>query len=122
LTLPQANSEELMGDFELSATDFQALYERLRGHAQWGNDDRRGALNHITPARLLAAASEVQTGRSVTLAAPLAGSAADNPESGARNMKPVRHRTAPVAWGDRLTGQPDCRTVRLRPRTRGIAQ
>ena len=76
-----------MGDFELSATDFQALYERLRGHAQWGNDDRRGALNHITPARLLAAASEVRIGRSVTLASPLAGSAADNPEPGARNMK-----------------------------------
>jgi hypothetical protein len=55
LALPQANSEELMGDFELSAAEFQALYERLRGHAQWGKDDRRGALNHITPARLLAA-------------------------------------------------------------------
>jgi kynurenine formamidase len=76
-----------MGDFELSAAEFQALYERLREHAQWGNDDRRGALNHITPARLLAAAREVQIGRSVTLASPLAGSAADNPEPGARNMK-----------------------------------
>ena len=76
-----------MGDRELSSADFQALYERLRGQAQWGEDDRRGALNHITPDRLLAAASEVRLGRSVTLAAPLAGSAADNPEPGARHMK-----------------------------------
>ena len=76
-----------MGDRELSAADFQALYERLRGNAQWGNDDRRGALNHITPAQLIAAASEVQIGRSVTLASALAGSAADNPEPGARHMK-----------------------------------
>ena len=37
-----------MGDRGLSAAGFQALYERLRGHAQWENDDRRGALNHIT--------------------------------------------------------------------------
>ena len=81
-----ANSGELMGDRELSSADFQALYERLRGQAQWGKDDRRGALNHITPARLLAAASEVRLGRSVTLAAALAGSAADNPEPGARHM------------------------------------
>ena len=44
-----------MGDRELSSADFQALYERLRGQAQWGRGDRRGALNHITPDRLLAA-------------------------------------------------------------------
>ena len=61
-----------MGDLELSAAEFQALYERLRGHAQWGSDDRRGALNHITAPRLLAAAREVQLGRSVTMASPLA--------------------------------------------------
>ena len=64
-----------MGDLELTAAEFQALYERLRGHAQWEKHDRRGALNHITPARLLAAVNEIQIGRSVTLASPLAGSA-----------------------------------------------
>jgi kynurenine formamidase len=86
-----------MGDLELSAADFQALYERLRGHAQWGSDDRRGALNHITPARLLAAAREVQIGRSVTMASPLADSAADNPEPGARNMKHLPGEPSDVA-------------------------
>jgi kynurenine formamidase len=86
-----------MGDLELSPAEFQALYERLRGHGQWGSDDRRGALNHITPARLLAAAREVQLGRSVTMASPLADSAADNPEPGARNMKHLPGEPSDVA-------------------------
>ena len=86
-----------MGDRELSAAGFRALYERLRGHVQWGDDDRRGALNHITPARLLAAAGEVRIGRPVTLAAPLAGSAADNPEPGARHMKHLPGESSEVA-------------------------
>ena len=86
-----------MGDRELSAAGFRALYERLRGHAQWGNDDRRGALNHSTPARLLAAAGEVRIGRPVTLAAPLARSAADNPEPGARHMKHLPGESSDVA-------------------------
>lgn len=76
-----------MGGSRLPAAWFGALHERLRGRARWGPDDRRGTLNHITPARLVAAASEVQMGQSVTLAAPLAGSAPDNPEPGMRHMK-----------------------------------
>jgi kynurenine formamidase len=89
--------EEPMGESELSAADFQALYEKLRGQAPWGSDDRRGALNHITPARLLAAAGEVRIGRSVTLAAPMAGSAPDNPEPGARHMKHLPGEASEVA-------------------------
>jgi kynurenine formamidase len=76
-----------MSDPTMSAASFRALYERLRGQAQWGPSDRRGALNHITAARLAAAAGEVRAGRTVTLAAPLANSAPDNPEPGARHMK-----------------------------------
>ena len=75
-----------MSDPKMSAASFHALYERLRGQAQWGAADRRGALNHITPERLAAAAGEVRAGRSVTMAAPLAGSGPDNPEPGARHM------------------------------------
>ena len=86
-----------MSDLELSAAEFQALYERLRGHAQWGSDDRRGALNHITAPRLLAAAREVRLGRSVTMASPLADSAADNPEPGTRNMKHLPGEPSDVA-------------------------
>ena len=76
-----------MSDQKMSAASFRALYERLRGQTQWGAADRRGALNHITPERLAAAAGEVRAGRSVTMAAPLASSAPDNPEPGARHMK-----------------------------------
>jgi kynurenine formamidase len=86
-----------MGDPDLSAAGFRALHERLRSHAAWGAADRRGALNHITPARLAAAAAEVQIGQSVTLAAPLAGSAPDNPEPGARHMKRLPAEPSDVA-------------------------
>jgi kynurenine formamidase len=81
----------------MPAADFRALYQRLRGQAQWGPDDRRGALNHITPARLAAAAGEVRAGRTVTMAAPLATSAADNPEPGARHMKTLPGEPSDVA-------------------------
>ena len=82
---------------EMSAASFHALYERLHRSAQWGDDDRRGALNHITPARLAAAAGEVRVGRTVTMAAPLATSAADNPEPGARHMKHLPGEPSEVA-------------------------
>jgi kynurenine formamidase len=86
-----------MPDSQMSAASFHELYERLHRHAQWGNDDRRGALNHITPARLTAAAGEVRAGRTVTMAAPLAGSAPDNPEPGARHMKRLPGEPSEVA-------------------------
>ena len=76
-----------MSDSMMSAASFRTLYERLRGQVSWGAADRRGSLNHITPERLAAAAGEVRAGRTVTMAAPLATSAADNPEPGARHMK-----------------------------------
>ena len=76
-----------MSDPTMSAASFRVLYEQIRAQAQWGPGDRRGALNHITAARLIAAAGEVRDGRTVTLAAPLASSGPDNPEPGARHMK-----------------------------------
>ena len=69
-----------MSRTELSESEFQALYERLRRTALWGPADRRGALNNISPADVVAAASGVRTGRTVSLAAPLASEVApDNP-------------------------------------------
>lgn len=82
---------------DLSEAEFRALHERLRGQARWGPDDRRGALNHVTPVRVAAAAGEVRLGRTVTLAAPLATSAADNPEPGARHMKHLPGEPSAVA-------------------------
>jgi len=65
----------------LSAAGFSDLYARLQQAAAWGPADRRGALNYITPAQVLAAAAEIRLGRSVSLEAPIVTSAApDNPE------------------------------------------
>jgi len=81
----------------MPADVFHVLYQRLQGETRWGADDRRGALNYITPARVAAAAGEVQAGRTVTMAAPLATSAPDNPEPGARHMRSLPHEPSDVA-------------------------
>src|SRR5512140_1350180 len=75
----------------MTGTEFRALYERLRGQLPWGPDDRRGALNYITQAEILAALGEVTLGRTVSLAAPVEDRpAADNPD-------PARHQmTGPL--------------------------
>src|SRR5215472_3020328 len=55
----------------VSETELHKLYERVRGQVRWGPDDRRGALNYLTPATVLAAMAEVRVGRTVSLAAPV---------------------------------------------------
>ena len=65
----------------MTEAEFRSLYERLRRQVPWGPDDRRGALNHLGPAQIRAAASEVRLGRTVSLAAPIEHHAsADNPD------------------------------------------
>jgi kynurenine formamidase len=77
----------------LSAADFCALFERLKRRSAWGSADRRGALNNITGAAVLAAAREVRLGRSVSLAVPLESRVTpDNPE-------PCVHRMTREASG-----------------------
>src|SRR5690242_16836186 len=71
----------------MTETAFRALYERLRGQVPWGPDDRRGALNYITPADVLAALGEPTLGRTVSLAAPVEHwPAADNPDPAQHQM------------------------------------
>jgi kynurenine formamidase len=82
----------------ITEAEFRSLYERLRGQVPWGADDRRGALNHLGPAQIRAAASEVRLGRTVSLAAPIEHHAsADNPD-------PAQYRMvqAPGAAADGL--------------------
>jgi kynurenine formamidase len=70
----------------MTEAEFRAIYERLRSQLPWGPDDRRGALNYLTPDEVRAAAGEVKLGRTVSLEAPVENRpAADNPE-------PARHR------------------------------
>lgn len=65
----------------LDAVEFEVLYRRLRQVPSWGPADRRGALNYLTPQRVLAAASEIRLGRTVSLAAPIEmGLTPDAPE------------------------------------------
>jgi kynurenine formamidase len=72
----------------MSEAEFRALYTRLRGQVPWGGDDRRGSLNYITPAEVLAACGEVRQGRTVSLAAPVEHRvAADNPDPCRHQMK-----------------------------------
>ena len=71
----------------MTETEFRALYEQLRGRLPWGAQDRRGALNYITPAEVLAAVGEVRLGRTVSLAAPIEHEAtADNPDPAKHQM------------------------------------
>jgi kynurenine formamidase len=76
---------------------FSALYERLRRATPWGPDDRRGGLNYITPAQVLAAAGEVRLGRTVTLEAPIESRAApDNPEPAVHEMMATGNQADPA--------------------------
>ncbi len=65
----------------MTEADFRALYDRLRARRPWGPEDRRGALNYLTPAEVLAAMGEVRLGRTVSLEAPVVDQVtADNPD------------------------------------------
>jgi len=92
----EANQQEPSGP-GLTEAQFRDLYDRLRQAGSYGPDDRRGALNNITPERVAAAAASVTLGRSVTMAAPIGEHVtADNPE-------PAGHAVTspPVAAGQR---------------------
>ena len=80
-----AGREPTQDEPTLSAAEFRALYQRLAEAASRGADDRRGALNNITPAEVLAAAAEVRSGRTVSLARPI-----ENVPS-ADNVSPLQH-------------------------------
>jgi kynurenine formamidase len=74
----------------MSKAEFQRLYDRLRAQPPWGPADRRGALNYLAPATMLAAAGEVKLGRSVSMGGPIEyGVTADNPE-------PARHKMTQI--------------------------
>jgi kynurenine formamidase len=71
----------------LDAAEFGELYQRLRRAADWGPADRRGALNHLTQAEVLAAVGEVRLGRTVSLEAPIESRVtADNPDPSVHEM------------------------------------
>jgi kynurenine formamidase len=71
----------------MTEASFRELYDRLRGQLPWPPQDRRDALNYITPAEVRAAAAEVRLGRPVSLAAPVVSQVTpDNPDPALHQM------------------------------------
>lgn len=73
------------------------LYGRLQARAGWASG-ARGALEALTPARVAAAAREVQAGRTVTLAAPV------ETLPGPDNPQPATHRMSGRPGEDASSG------------------
>jgi kynurenine formamidase len=79
---------------KLNADQFDVLFRKIRAGVPFGPDDRRGALNHLTPARVTAAAGEIRAGVTVSLANDIRDrESADNP-------RPARHQMiGPITAG-----------------------
>ena len=87
-----------MSDFELSAAEFRALYERVKHMSLQGPADRRGALNNTSATDVVAAASGVWRGHAVSLAAPIESEvAADNPDPAVHQMTHSGISSAPAS-------------------------
>jgi kynurenine formamidase len=68
-----------------SEAELDALFDELSNAGRWGAHDQLGTLNYITPAKRIAAAALVRSGRALSLARDL-----DTRQS-ANNPVPVRH-------------------------------
>jgi kynurenine formamidase len=79
----------------VTANEFGELFRALCNWGRWGPEDERGALNHLTPERVAAAAMLVQEGTAVTLSVPL------NTEAAAHNPKPADHYMTELGPPDR---------------------
>lgn len=69
----------------LAAEEFNQLFERVCNWGHWGPDDEKGTLNYIRPEHLIASASLVRSGRTVSLCLPI------NTVAGADNPRPSVH-------------------------------
>ncbi|MFJ7071372.1 cyclase family protein [Streptomyces sp. NPDC098781] len=82
----------------MSEQAFRSLYRQLREQAQTGVERSRGALVHLTPERVAAAAAEVRYGRTVGLAGPIGTRVGpDNPEPATHRMGGPSQREAETA-------------------------
>ncbi len=70
---------------ELTAAEFRQLFKAVSTWGRWGAEDERGALNYLTPARVLQATRLVRSGETVTLSLPL------NTRLGIDNPAPADH-------------------------------
>jgi kynurenine formamidase len=85
-------------DLDLSASEFERLFDSVSTWGRWGDDDERGALNLLKPADLVAAAGLVRSGEAVTLSLPL------NTSAGIDNPEPAVHRMTMLAEAEDGSG------------------
>ena len=68
-------------------SEFRALFDAVSNWGRWSERPERGALNHLTPERVAAAAKLVRSGVTVSLSLPLDTEARiDNPEPADHRM------------------------------------
>ena len=76
-----------MPGVDLTAHEFRELFDSVSNWGRWDDDGQRGALNHLTPARVAAAARLVRSGVTITLSQPLQTEArVDVPEPADHHM------------------------------------
>ncbi len=76
-----------MGDLDLSAAEFEALFESVSNWGRWGQSDERGALNLLGQPEVAAAATLVRSGETVSLSLAVnTRLAIDNPEPAVHRM------------------------------------
>jgi kynurenine formamidase len=56
---------------DMTAQEFRELFDAVSNWGRWDDGGERGALNHLTPARIAAAARLVRSGTTITLSKPL---------------------------------------------------
>lgn len=90
----------MVGDCrEMSAAEFDQLFQSVSNWGRWGPEDERGTLNYITPDHVRRAASLVRSGRTVSLSLPINTTPGpDNPRPPAHYM--VRTYDSPAEAGD----------------------
>ncbi len=76
-------------DDEVTREQFDTWMTELSNWGRWGADDQLGALNLITPAKRVAAARLVQTGRTVSMARDMTIDTLEDPDAASANRPPV---------------------------------
>ena len=71
---------------DVTAEEFDALFESVSAWGRWGEEDEAGALAHVTPERVVSAAGLVREGITCSLSSPL------DTRPGPSNPKPAEHR------------------------------
>jgi kynurenine formamidase len=70
----------LPASVDVTAAEFEVLFQSVQSWGRWGSDDELGALNLLTPERVASAASLVRSGVVVTLSLPMStGTSPDCP-------------------------------------------